>query len=164
MAALIVALFDRSPRIPFHLPYSASSREGATVDWVWSVQQRERERGEGGQGLLLPRLRPRTSRSGKYRINPTYRRLLLDLRRPAPAVRGEAAATLRRRLPPEAHKWLESVLKRNDLASLAWCIQPGAADWDVEAAMLKAALEWTEAQQIEGTTGTTPPPPGGSVP
>jgi hypothetical protein len=36
-----------------------------------------------------------------------------------------------------------------------------SADEEVETAMLRAALDWTEARTPDGDGGSTPPPPSG---
>ncbi len=168
LLALMLALFGRSPRIPAPV-LRPTPAQGAFPDRRdVSRQQREREHGEGGHGFLPPHRRTRPRRhGGRYRTNPTYRRLIADLRRPTPSARDEAAEILRRRLPSETHEWLADVLERRDWSALAWCARPGATDDETETTILKAALEWTEARRPGGGGGGgggSPPPPGDDGP
>ncbi len=161
LLALVLALFGRAPFLAVPASRLAPTqgsplREREDV----SPQQRQRERGEGGYGHLRPAPGSRPRRHGRYRSKPSYRRLVADLRRPSPAARDEAAAVLRRRLPPEAHEWFDEVVKRRDWSALAWCARPDATDEQTETAMLRAALDWTEARKPDGGGGDSPPPPG----
>lgn len=162
LLSLVLTLFGRAPLVPVVVSRPASPPRPTRDDT--SPEQRERERGEGGKGFLPPRPEMRSRLHGRYRTKPTYRKLVADFRRPVPAARDEAAGILRKRLPPEAHAWLDSVLERRDWSALAWSARPGATDEEVETAMLRAALEWTEARTPDGDGGSTPPPPGGDDP
>lgn len=162
LLALVLALFGRAPLVPV-IASSRVSFPRPTRDDT-SPEQQERERGEGGRGFLPQRPGMRSRLHGRYRTRPTYRKLIANLRRPDPTVRDEAADVLRKRLPPEAHPWLDSVLERRDWSALAWSARPGATDEEVETAMLRAALDWAEARTPDGGGGSTPPPPGGDGP
>lgn len=164
LLALVLALFGRAPLVPVIASRPAPLPLPARNDV--SPEQQARERGEGGTGYLPPRPGTRPRLHGRYRARPTYRKLVTDLRRPVPAAHAEAADILRKRLPPEAHAWLDNVLERRDWSALAWSARPGATDEEVETAMLRAALDWTEARRPDGDIGggSTPPPPGGDGP
>jgi hypothetical protein len=167
LLALVLALFGRIPRVQTPVLRPSPAQEVFPDRGDVSRQQRERELGEGGHGFL-PSHRETQSRrqSGRYRTNPTYRRLIADLRRPTPSARDEAAEILRRRLALETHEWLDDVLERRDGAALAWCARPGATDDETETVILKAALDWTEGRKPDGGGGggSTPPPPGDDGP
>jgi hypothetical protein len=124
--ALLLALFGSAATV------TAPSR-GPEID---------RERGEGGS---LPVLRPRSEVRSRYRVTPSYRRLILDLRRPAAC--NEAANVLRRRAPAEALPWLNAVLADEDYNALAVVARAGVPDETVELRMLQETLAWIRRKE-----------------
>lgn len=146
----LLILIGLAPRPGGAAPAAASRRAPLAIQRRddWTADQEERERGEGG---LFPVLRVsglktrQAAVAGRYRVSPSYRRLVSDLRRPA--ARAEAAEILRRRMPSEAHPWLDDILARQHMAALSWCARPGMTDTEAETAMLRAAVEWSEARR-----------------
>ena len=102
----------------------------------------DRERGEGGvlPGLTMP------NRS-RYRSQPTYHRLVSDLRREAS--RAEAEDMLRRRVPPEALPWLNRVLADDDMITLSAVSRSGVDDDVVEKRILQETLSWIRRLEKE---------------
>lgn len=126
LLALVAVLFGSAASVP--LP-----SKGPEID---------RERGEGGS---LPGLRPRTGSRSRYRVTPSYRRLILDLRRPA--ARDEAADLLRKRVPAESLPWLNSVLVEEDFNALSVVARTGVPDETVEMRMLQETLAWIRRKE-----------------
>lgn len=77
---------------------------------------------------------------GRYRLPPSYRRLILDLGRPAAAP--EATEALRQKVPDKVRKWLDCLLSRGELSVLRAIARPGRSEADIEQDMLDAALAW----------------------
>jgi hypothetical protein len=142
LLAIILFVIRRAPFLSFAAVSGLRSQPPRRDDW--SREQQEREEGRGGQRAAL--LTSATgSSSTKYRVMPSYKRLIRDLRRPNAATSANAAGVLRRRVPTEALPWLENVLNRGDWAALAWCTRPGMSKEETENAMLQSALGWTAA-------------------
>lgn len=163
LMAIIVVLFGRLPGVPFGLAFLTGWREGKPMpnhNDERDAGQRARERGEGSYVM-----RPVQSRDvGRYRISPSYRRLLRDLRRPYVRARTEALDILRRRLalPQEAVGWIDEQADYGDWGALAACIGSRSTDAEAELAMMQAALGWLEARtSSDDDTPPPPPPPGG---
>lgn len=146
----LLILVGLAPRLGGSAPAAAPRRSSVTGQRRddWTSDQEERERGEGG---VFPVLRASGQKSqqaaghGRYRVSPSYRRLVADLCRPAASA--EATDMLRRRMPPEALPWLDDILARQDWSALAWCVGPGRTEANSEMAMLRAAVDWTEARR-----------------
>lgn len=146
----LLILIGLAPRSGGSAPAAAPRRSPLAVlrREDWSPEQEERERGEGGIFPVLRASGQKTRQAaghGRYKLSPSYRRLVSNLRRPA--ARAEAAEALRRRIPAEALPWLDNVLNRQDMAALSWCVRPGTTDTEAETAMLRAAVEWTETRR-----------------
>ncbi|TGS40708.1 MULTISPECIES: hypothetical protein [unclassified Mesorhizobium] len=109
-----------------------------------SPEQIEREHGEGGRIAMQPRVV-----HGRYRVLPSYSRILRDLSRPAVAARVDAAGALLARVPMEALEWTYAVLREEDWAALRTIVQPGMSDAEADAALVTAAREALLRQAAE---------------
>lgn len=151
LLTIVLLVIGRAPRLPAWPARGGEPEPRPARREDWSREQQEREEGEGGQEIILPR--PSHRAYGRYVLKPPFRRLVRDLRRPHLATSAEAADMLRRRVPPEALPWLDDVLETKDWPALAWCARPGMSEKETEEAMLRSALAWTEGRSGLGTPG-----------
>lgn len=142
--ALLSAPFARKV-LPLHMP---ARMGGQTSQEDWPVTDYER-------GLSGPFKRGSFPDDSRYRVRPSLKRLMGDLRRPA--ARADAAAALALRIPfPEVQTWAAKRIDKGEINRLAIWVRPGRP----EDAVISAWQEEANAERHEDAVAAR----GGDVP